>query len=94
MQNPKVINLTMTNANTEYSVVLKNVRSFTVKNRSANDVKIAFSPGESGTTYFTLPSGSSYSENYIKEGLTNGNLTLYVQCAAAGNVLEIIYWQN
>ena len=81
--------VTMTSANTEYSWTIPNgVAAFTVKCRGAYDVKCAFTSGASGTTYFTIPSGSTYYETNVS---SYGNV-LYMQCATAAQVMEIIYW--
>lgn len=81
--------VTMTDADTEYSWAIPNgAGSFTVQCRNGYDIKICFTSGESGTTYFTIKTGSAYYETNVS---SYGN-TLYFQCAAAGQVLEIVYW--
>lgn len=85
-----VVNVTLTSANTEYSYALPmKVSSFTVKSRTSADFKLAFTSGTSGTTYFTIPSGSAYYENIV----SNYGTTLYVQSTNAGQIIEIIYWK-
>ena len=81
--------VTMTSANTEYSWTIPNgVSSFTVRCRGAYAVKFSFTAGASGTTYFTVPSGFSYYETTV----SSYENTLYMQCATASQVIEIIYW--
>lgn len=81
--------VTMTSANTEYSWTIPNgVSAFTVRCRGAYDVKFSFTSGTSGTTYWTVSSGNSYYETSI----SSYNNTLYMQCATAAQVVEIIYW--
>jgi|GEM_PF-6165881 hypothetical protein len=85
-----VANTTMTLANTEYSYALPSgAGNVTIQNRGNYDVKVCFTSGASGTTYFTLKAGSAYYE----ERISNYGTTLYFQCATAGQVLEVVYWQ-
>ena len=84
-----IYNLTMTSANTEYSQAFPaGCTKITVQCRDAYDVKICFTSGQSGTTYWTVKSGGGYWEDHISATLT----TIYAQCATAGQVLEIICW--
>ena len=86
---PKIYNLTLTNANQEYSQALDNeVRYFEVKCRTLNDMKMAFVSGESGVTYLTIPAGSMW----FTRALVNADLTLYLQSPDAGVVAEIMQW--
>lgn len=86
---PKIYNLTITLANTEYSQALDDeVRYFEVKCRTFNDMKMAFVSGDSGTTYITIPAGSIW----FTRGLINGDITLYLQSADAGIIAEIMQW--
>ena len=87
--NFRIINLTLTNANTEYSAALtQNVSFFEVKCRSLNDLKMSLTSGESGTTYITIPAGSGWSSR----GPIFGTKTIYLQCGSAGVVAEISEW--
>lgn len=86
---PTMYNKTMTLANTEYSQALpSNVKRFTMKCRTANDVQFCYVSGESNTKFMTLPAGMVYWE----ENLNVGSLTLYFRCAVAAKVIEIIAW--
>jgi len=86
---PAIYNVTMTNAGTEYSQALpSNTKKFLIKCRGSYDIKLAFTSGQSGTNYVTVPSGMSYWEDFIQPSA----LTLYFQCASAGQVAEIIAW--
>lgn len=81
--------LTMTAANTEYDLALPNgIGAITILCRGNYDVKVSFTNGASGTTYFTIKSGSVYYE----ENISSYNNSIHVQCATAGQILEIIYW--
>ncbi|MBU2685569.1 MAG: hypothetical protein KKF27_20200 [Gammaproteobacteria bacterium] len=85
---PTIYNVPMTNADTEYSQALPaNTRAFLVKCRGAYDIKLAFAEGTSGTTYVLVPSGLAYCVGYI-----NASITLYFQCAVAGQVTEVVAW--
>ena len=87
---PIVYNVAMTTQNTEYSQALPaKVKRFTFQLRGANDCKLCFTVGGSGTTYITIKSGSSYSE----DGLNPSDvITLYFQSAVNTQVAEIIAW--
>lgn len=84
-------NVAITLANTEQSYVLPaTTLGFVLKLRdSGAALKLAFTSGQSGVTFFTIPRGCSFST----EGLTlTGPMTLYFQATAAAQVLEIVYW--
>ena len=87
--NFNIYNLTLTNANTEYSQALTFSASyFEVKCRTLSDMKLSLVSGQSGTTYITIPAGASFSSN----GQMFGTKTLYLQSGSAGVVAEIIEW--
>ena len=88
---PGIYNVTMTNANTEYSQALTNCKKFIILMRE-NDTafRIAFVTGKVATStvpYFTVPEGSSYNEDNI-----NFTGTIYFACASAGKNIQIIAW--
>jgi hypothetical protein len=88
---PGIYNVTMTNANTEYSQALTNCKKFIILMRE-NDTafRIAFVTGKVATStvpYFTVPEGSSYDEDNI-----NFTGTIYFACASAGKTIQIIAW--
>ena len=85
---PSIINLELADANTEYSVSLpENTTGFLVQCRSSYDIKMSFTPGESGSKFLTIKAG----QTYWKERL-NGSLILYFQSATASVVVEILFW--
>lgn len=87
---PTVVNVTLTSANTEYTYNIPNdISTITVKSRTAADFKMATTSGQSGTTYFTVPSGLAYYETQIASFNSH---QLYFQSANAGQIIEIIYW--
>lgn len=86
---PAIYNVTMTSADTEYSQAMPaNCKKFCIKCRGEYDIKLAFTENESGTTYITIPSGQCYWDDLIRDA----SLTLYFQCATAGQVAEITAW--
>ena len=83
----KITHLALTTQDTEYSLGLtSNLKQLKIKNGNIASVKIAFTSGESGTKYFTIP------------GLNTLNLsdldfttkTLYAQCTESNKVIEIL----
>ncbi len=85
---PKIGNVSLTIADTEYSYQLSsNCRRLLIRCRSSYDVKFSFEKGKSGTNYLTLISGEQYSEDNIA-----GSLTLYFQSSQGGVVVEVLEW--
>lgn len=84
---PTVYNVTCATAGTEYSQGLGECRKFIIKPRTGN-LKLCFTSGQSGTTFLTIPAGSSYSEDFIHPTA----LTLYFQDDVAGAIAEIVKW--
>jgi hypothetical protein len=90
---PTIYNKTLTLANTEYSQALNPfISNFRVSCRDLADLKIAFTALTSGTTYISIPAGSSWSPLANEDGLA-GTLTLYIQSTQAGVVVEIEEWR-
>lgn len=87
---PTIFNLTLTNANQEYSQAFARSfnQSFMVQCRQLADIKMAFASGASGTTYITVPAGAAYTFNGLP-----CILTLYLQSPSAGSVAEILVWE-
>lgn len=86
---PYVYNVTMTDADTEYSQAMPSqVKKFCIKCRGEYDMKLCFTAEGSGTTYITIPSGQCYWDDMIRDA----SLTLYFQCATAAQVAEITAW--
>lgn len=87
---PTVQVVTMSLASTEYSIALPaNCRQFLVKLRGGAKLQVAYSPGDSGVTYFTVPRNCFYAESDLK--LTS-TVTLYIQCPVAAQELEVLTW--
>ncbi len=91
---PAIYTVTMTLANTEYSQALPaNCRRFEFQCRGSYDVRFAFVTGKvAGPTepYMTLKAGRSYDSGSINQGASPS--TLYVACATAAQVVEILAW--
>ncbi len=87
-QSISVINKTLTNANTEYSQAIPDeTRQLFISERSGGaNVKVAMNANGSGTTYFTVKTGSTITldKTYLK------SKTLYMQSTTAGAVVEIL----
>lgn len=91
---PTIYNITMTNANQEYSQALPaNTKKFTVMMQE-NDTafRIAYITGKVATPtapYFACPAGACISEDF-SQGKTSQ--TLYFACGTAGKTIQIIAW--
>ena len=87
---PTIYNVAMATANTEYSKAIPaGTRIIDIKIRSLNAMlKIAFTVGESGSNYITIPFGGSI---HI-EGVKLSGKTVYIQSPTALQICEIICW--
>lgn len=85
---PKISNTTLTNAGTEYAIAFDypHFSSFTIQCRTVADLQMAFTSGDSGVKYFTIPGGSAYSFDVGSAGISN----IYVQSPIAGVVVEVL----
>lgn len=91
----KQTSVTLTSANTEYSIDLSGATFFSFQCRTAVDTRYAFVAGKvAGSTdpYGTLKSGTVYgSPMRVRESIDNGT-TLYLANASAGSVVEVQIW--
>ena len=98
MRVPAIYNVTLTNANTEYSQALPaTVRAFALQPRTAVDVRLAFVTGKVATPtapYWTMKGGGGFSVDDVSlnPALGEGPLTLYLGSASAGTIVEITAW--
>ena len=86
---PTVYNVTMTDANTEYSQALTNVKSLMFQCRGDYDIRYAFVSGQVATPtepYMTLKAGAVYSEQNFDGA---ADFTVYFACGTAGQTVEI-----
>tara|TARA_Y100000296_G_scaffold10041_1_gene11529 strand:- start:287 stop:652 length:366 start_codon:yes stop_codon:yes gene_type:complete len=86
---PTELIVTMTSADTEYSVQLTGeVIGYSFQCRSANDIRYSWTTGKVATPtdpYTTLKSGNVESFS----GTSIQNPTLYFACAASGKIVEV-----
>ena len=89
---PAIYNVTMTNANAEYSQALpSNCLGFMVQTQDGTAFRCAYVIGKVATPtapYLTVAASSVYYETAIK--LATG--TLYFACASTGKIVEIVAW--
>jgi hypothetical protein len=87
---PVVVNVPIALANTEQTIaVAAGVRQIEIYERTGSRIKYAFVPGQSGTTYVTLDSGTT---KFIT-GLSIPSATsIYVQATKPNSVLELVFW--
>jgi len=89
---PTIYNVTMTDADTEYSQALPtNCKKFTIQTRDGTSFRIAFTTGKvAGPTapYFTVPEYSTYNE----DNLDLSDKTIYFACGSAGKIIELLAW--
>lgn len=91
---PQVANLTLTDANTEYTQEFPaGTKHWSMQCRTAVDVRFAFVTGKvAGSTapYGTMKAGGSVSS---PEKMTHTNATaIYLASGTAGAVVEFLYW--
>ncbi len=89
---PTIYNVTMTNANTEYSQALPAAtKKFLIHTRVGEAFRLAFATGKVATPtapYFSITPSDAYSEDLV----LSSAITLYFASATAGAVAEIITW--
>lgn len=89
---PAIYNVTMTNANTEYSQALPaSCKKFLIHTRAGEAFRLAFATGKVATPtepYFSITPSDAYSEDLV----LGAAITLYFASATAGAVAEIIAW--
>jgi hypothetical protein len=92
-----IYNLTLTNANTEYSIALPTgTKSFEWQCRTSVDVRYAYVTGKVATPttpYSTIKSGATYNSHPNMYLGNNANFTIYFASGTAGAVVELTAWQ-
>lgn len=92
---PTIQTLTLTDANTEYSLAIASpVSEISIQCRTAVDVRMATATGKvAGSTnpFATIKAGGAYSKQFQPNEQAN-DFTLYFASASAGVVLEIMTW--
>jgi hypothetical protein len=90
VSSPTITNTTLNMANEEYAIPLPTgSRRFTIRLRSAGTLKLSYTTGASGTTYFTLFPGTTMTEESLAP---SANYVLYVQSPQSGAVVELVSW--
>lgn len=93
---PEIYNVTLTSANTEYSLELPaNCRAWSMQARTAADVRFAFETGKVATPtapYSTLKASGAFTSPELFQNNT-GSLTLYLASATAGTIVEVVSWE-
>jgi hypothetical protein len=86
---PAIYNVSAPISGTEYSQALSTgTKKFLIRVRGNADLQLAFTNGDSSTTFITIPAGASYKE----DSLNLSSLTLYFQCNKASQTVEILEW--
>lgn len=85
---PNIQNITIAVANVEQSYVLPvNTKTYNLKARGNSRIRLAYTAGQSGTNFVTIPPGNEYNV----DGL-NSSLTIYFQANNALEVIELESW--
>ena len=90
--NRGIFNVTLTNADTEYSFVLPtNTRAFVMKLRNIDNKAAVLRVYEvsAGVPYLSINPGGTYARDGM---LLLAPMTIYIQCNMAGRVAEIEYF--
>ena len=87
---PHIINHYLRNADTWYEIMLPKVgiKSWSLRCREDHDINYCFEP--SASTYMTLSSGETLSEDTAPQGVH----AIYVRCAHAGVTTELELWRE
>ena len=93
---PTIYNVSLTNANTEYSQLLPaTCKRFAVSIQDGvgtDNFRIAYSTGKVATPtapFLKIPADAEYEERDV---LGSAQLTLYIASSAAGKVAQIVAW--
>lgn len=88
----KIYNVTTSaTPNTELVVPLttdRSVKQLLIRNRGNGDLKVCFEAGESGSNYFTILGGNTYTV----ENLLLFSASIYLQTNVASQEVEILEW--
>jgi hypothetical protein len=85
-QLPTVQNVAVSTTEADVTVP-RNTKRFTIQCRTGVNMQVAYTNGESNTTYFTIKSGTVYIEENI-----NYNSTIHLY-AGSSVTAEIVFWQ-
>ena len=86
--NPTIYNITVATANLETALVLNaDVKAFIIRVRGYSNLQLAFTSGESGTNFITVPAGCSY-----REDLVSYTGSLFFQTNKPNQSVEVLEW--
>lgn len=87
---PKIYNVTTSaTPNTELSIPLSaSVKQLLIRNRGNGDLKVCFEAGQSGSNYFTILGGNTYTV----ENLLLFAASIYLQTTEPSQDIEILEW--
>jgi hypothetical protein len=86
---PTIIDITITLANTEQSYAFPaNTKQYLMQYRSGGEIKYAFTAGQSGSSFLTIPVSGFQSSSEIN----TPSLVVYFQSPTAGTVFEVLSW--
>lgn len=87
--NPTITNVDMLVGGTEYSYVLPTgTKKFQIRTRGGSKLQVAYIPGDTATTYITVPRFCFYSESE----LSTTSLTVYFVSTENNEIAEIVSW--
>jgi hypothetical protein len=85
---PTIYNKVVALKDVEESVALSaNTKRFTIRVRGTSQLKLAFTSGESGTKFVTIPMHATYFEDNV-----DFTGTLYFQTNRDAQIVEIVEW--
>lgn len=84
---PRILNVTLTNADTDYQVDLpEGATRFSVQCRTADALRLYYAKGGAFITVKPTPAPA------YKEKAVTGSRTFWLQSGAAGKIAEILFW--
>jgi hypothetical protein len=90
VQVPTIANVSVPTANTEVSFSFPTgTKRFELRARNTAVLKLSYAAGQSGSTFLSIPAGSSYLEDGIDPSMA---ITIYLQTAVASTTVEIVSW--
>jgi hypothetical protein len=81
-----IFNVTLGPVDTEQSQALpSSTKGFLIRTRGKSELKLAYTLGDSGVTYVTIPRNATFTDNNFYS-----SQTLYFQSPQTGDVVEIV----
>lgn len=86
----RIFNVPIPNADTEISLVLPtSIVGYMIRTRGNSSLKLSHVNGESGTNYLTIPARATHNDSH-----SYSNLTIYFQSPQAGDIVEVVAWEQ